>query len=40
MADPNALLMDHAEQVITVKGMVFEKNGMKAIVPKEVIKGS
>ena len=40
MADPNALLMDHAEEVVTVKGMVFEKNGMKAIVPKEVTKGS
>ncbi len=40
MAGPNALLMDHAEEVITVKGIVFEKNGMKAIVPKEVIKGS
>ncbi len=25
MADPNALLMDNAEQVVTVKGMVFEK---------------
>lgn len=40
MADPNALIMDHAEDVITVKGMVFEKDGMKAIVPKEVTKGS
>ncbi len=40
MADPNALLMDHAEEIVTVKGIVFEKNGMKAIVPKEVIKGS
>jgi len=40
MADPNALLMDHAETVVTVKGMIFEKDGMKAIVPKEVTKGS
>ncbi len=40
MADPNELLMDHAEDVVTVKGMVFEKDGMKAIVPKEVSKGS
>jgi hypothetical protein len=40
MADPNALLMDHAEEVVTVQGMIFEKDGMKAIVPKEVTKGS
>lgn len=40
MADPNALILEHAEEVATVKGMVFEKNGIKAIVPKEVSKGS
>ena len=36
-ADPNKLLMDHVEEVITVKGMVFEKSNMKAIVPKEIL---
>lgn len=37
--DPNKLLWDHVEQDVTVKGKVFEKNGMHAIVPEEV-KGS
>lgn len=44
MADPNALILEHAlehaEEVVTVKGMAFEKNGIKAIVPKEVSKDS
>jgi hypothetical protein len=40
MADPNKLLWDHVEGVVTVKGMIFEKDGMKAIVPKEVSSGS
>jgi len=34
--DPNQLLWDHVEQNVTVKGTVFEKNGMHAIVPTEV----
>ena len=34
--DPNKLLMDHAEQVVTVKGKVFEKSQIKTIVPTEV----
>jgi hypothetical protein len=37
--DPNKLLWDHVEQDVTVKGKVFEKDGMHAIVPEEV-KGS
>ncbi len=37
--DPNKLLWDHVEQTVTVKGKVFEKDGMHAIVPEEV-KGS
>ncbi len=37
--DPNKLLWDHVEQDVTVKGRVFEKDGMHAIVPEEV-KGS
>ncbi len=35
-ADPNKLLWDHAESKVTVKGKLFEKGGMKAIVPAEV----
>jgi len=35
-ADPNKLLWDHAESKVTVKGIVFNKNGMHAIVPTEV----
>jgi hypothetical protein len=34
--DPNKLLWDHTEGMVTIKGMVFEKNGMHAIVPTEV----
>ncbi len=40
MADPNELLWDHTEEVVTVKGMIFKKDGMNAIVPKEVSKGN
>lgn len=40
MADPNKLLWDHAENVVTVKGMIFEKDGLKAIVPTQVSAGS
>ena len=40
MSDANAILMNHAETAITVKGTIFEKDDMKAIVPKEVTKGS
>lgn len=40
MADPNELLWDHTEEVVTVKGIIFQKDGMNAIVPKEVSKGS
>jgi hypothetical protein len=34
--DPNKLLWGHEEEMVTVKGMVFHKNGMHAIVPQEV----
>ena len=34
--DPNKLLWDHVESKVTVKGMLFEGGGVKAIVPKEV----
>jgi len=34
--DPNKLLWDHVEQNVTVKGTVFHKDGMNAIVPTEV----
>ena len=34
--DPNQLLWDHVEQNVTVTGTVFHKDGMHAIVPKEV----
>lgn len=34
--DPNKLLWDHIEKNVTVKGKVFEKDGMHAIVPEEV----
>jgi hypothetical protein len=34
--DPNQLLWDHVEQNVTVKGKVFHKEGMHAIVPTEV----
>ncbi|MER3445829.1 MAG: hypothetical protein C4291_02870 [Candidatus Dadabacteria bacterium] len=37
--DPNKLLWDHVEQTVTVKGKVFEKDGIHAIAPEEV-KGS
>ena len=37
--DPNKLLWDHVEKNVTIKGKVFEKDGMHAIVPEEV-KGS
>ena len=39
-ADPNEKPWDHAEDVVTVKGMIFEKDDMKAIVAKDVSKGS
>ncbi|MBI2486185.1 MAG: hypothetical protein HYW01_04345 [Deltaproteobacteria bacterium] len=35
-ADPNKLLIDHVEKDVTVKGKVFHKDGMHAIVPAEV----
>ena len=34
--DPNKLLWGHVEHKVTVKGKLFEKGGMKAIVPAEV----
>ena len=34
--DPNQLLWDHVEKNVTVKGTVFHKDGMHAIVPTEV----
>ena len=34
--DPNKLLWDHTEAEVTVKGTVFHKDGMHAIVPTEV----
>jgi hypothetical protein len=36
--DPNKLIMDHAEDVITVKGKLYEKSGMKALIVTEVTK--
>lgn len=40
MKDPNEGLMDHAEEIVTVEGKLFEKDGMKGIVPTKVKKGS
>lgn len=34
--DPNKLLWGNEESVVTVKGKVFHKDGMHAIVPTEV----
>lgn len=34
--DPNQLLWDHVEKNVTVKGTVFHKDGIHAIVPTEV----
>lgn len=39
-SDPNEKPWDHAEYVVTVKGMTFEKDDMKAIIPKDVSKRS
>lgn len=38
--DPNKLLWGHEEEIVTVKGIVFHKDGMHAIVAQEVTKGS
>jgi hypothetical protein len=34
--DPNKLLWDHVEDVVTIKGTVFHKDGLHAIIPTEV----
>lgn len=39
-SDPNEKPWDHAEYVVTVKGMTFEKDDMKAIIPKDISKRS
>ena len=38
--DPNKLLWGYEEEIVTVKGIVFHKDGMHAIVAQEVTKGS
>jgi len=38
--DPNKLLWGHEEEIVTVRGIVFHKDGMHAIVAQEVTKGS
>ena len=38
--DPNKLLWGHEEEIVTVKGVVFHKDGMHAIIPSEVKTGS
>jgi hypothetical protein len=37
-ADPNKLIMGNAEEVVTVKGKLYEKSGMKALIVTEVTK--
>ena len=38
--DTNKLLWGYEEEIVTVKGIVFHKDGMHAIVAQEVTKGS